>query len=68
MIEKNKKAGTLLFIHSMHDETILLKTDSNLFADIIKSIIIRYNDIQEQMEESKFSFNFFGSLVLIVIT
>ena len=47
----------------MHDETILLETDSNLFPDdIIKLIMKKYNDIEEKIEGSRFSFTFSGSL------
>lgn len=41
----------------------MLETDFNIFADdIIRSIMSKNNDIHEQVEESRFIFEFVGSL------
>ena len=41
----------------------MLETDSNLFVDnIIQSLLKEYSQIDKQMEGSRFSFTFVGSL------
>lgn len=47
----------------MRDKTNMLETDFNIVADdIIRSIMSKKNDIDEQGEESRFIFEFVGSL------
>ena len=47
----------------MRDKTNMLETDFNIVADdIIRSIMSKKNDIDEQGEESRFIFEFIGSL------
>ena len=57
----DKKAAIVIFIHSMHEKTIMLDTNSDVFADIIKSIMKKYSDINRQMEGSGSSFKFASS-------
>lgn len=47
----------------MRDKTNILETDFKIVADdIIRSIMSKKNDIDEQGEESRFIFEFVGSL------
>lgn len=47
----------------MRDKRNMLETDFNIVADdIIRSIMSKKNDIDEQGEESRFIFEFVGSL------
>ena len=47
----------------MRDKTNMLETDFKIVADdIIRSIMSKKNDIDEQGEESRFIFEFVGSL------
>ena len=43
-------------------KTIMLETNSDVFADIIKSIMKKYSEINGQMEGSGSSFKFVSSL------
>ena len=50
-----------MFIHSVC-EKIVQESDSNVFADNIKSFVNKYNDIDKQMKGRGFSFKFVSSL------
>ena len=59
----DEKVDIEIFIHSINDQTIMLETDSNVFVDdIIKSYVTKYNNIDKQIEGTRFSFEFVRGL------
>ena len=62
-METIKEAQMEIFICSINDKDFLLETDPNVFLDdIIKLFMKEYKYIDKQMEGSRFSFKFAGSL------